>query len=566
MATASAGGGGSPERARPKTGDPEVAHLEREVEEGNREYKWKLVRPSAERIAHLTTQMNWRLNESPHGEAVYMLGVRDDGFCEGISDTDMRESLKTLKALAKGNNAAVKDLKVQRGVSGKVAEVLIRREECRITPPVELRVAVLGPVDSGKSTLVGVLTKGSLDNGRGLARMKVFRHNHEVANGRTSSIVQHMMGFDQRGAIVNYGSGLLDASPLSAEEVMQRSRKVVSFIDLAGHEKYLKTTLSGMVGLAPDHAMLSISALPPEGCGGADAPLEHLHLALALDVPLSVVLTKVDMASEEMASSTLASLTEVLGSVGRRLVVVSSAADLCSVASAADAVPIFLVSNVTGVGLELLRTYIRDLPRRALWDDARHEPTEVHLDDSFDVDGVGRVLAGTIRRGRVQVGDTVLLGPDRATGAFHPVVIRSMHVNRVSVRAGHAGQCVTLALQGPHEDLPCGGSSSPRKQFKGAVLLSPTCSPSAVYEFDAHVVVLCAPEGALTAKHEPVVHAHTTRQSAKILRMSQGSVGKGEAAVCTFRFRHHAEYLAEGMTMLLRGGRTLGIGRVVAVR
>lgn len=33
----------------------------------------------------------------------------------------------------------------------------------------------------------------------------------------------------------------------SAEEVQQHSAKLVSFIDLAGHEKYLKTTLSGMV-------------------------------------------------------------------------------------------------------------------------------------------------------------------------------------------------------------------------------------------------------------------------------------------------------------------------------
>eukprot|EP00952_Eustigmatos_sp_NYUAD-ZCMA_P001064 4621-Eustigmatos_ZCMA.PRE.1 len=42
---------------------------------GNREYKWKLVRPSEERIAHLTTQLNWRLNESANGEAFYLLGT-----------------------------------------------------------------------------------------------------------------------------------------------------------------------------------------------------------------------------------------------------------------------------------------------------------------------------------------------------------------------------------------------------------------------------------------------------------------------------------------------------------
>jgi len=36
-----------------------------------------------------------------------------------------------------------------------------------------VRVAVIGNVDSGKSTLVGVLTRGLLDDGRGLARSKV---------------------------------------------------------------------------------------------------------------------------------------------------------------------------------------------------------------------------------------------------------------------------------------------------------------------------------------------------------------------------------------------------------
>lgn len=40
-------------------------------------------------------------------------------------------------------------------------------------PNMEIRVAVIGNVDSGKSTLVGVLTRGMLDDGRGLARSKV---------------------------------------------------------------------------------------------------------------------------------------------------------------------------------------------------------------------------------------------------------------------------------------------------------------------------------------------------------------------------------------------------------
>ena len=39
----------------------------------------------------------------------------------------------------------------------------------------------------------GVLTKGVLDNGRGAARLQVFRHKHEVDSGRTSAISQQVM-------------------------------------------------------------------------------------------------------------------------------------------------------------------------------------------------------------------------------------------------------------------------------------------------------------------------------------------------------------------------------------
>ena len=60
-----------------------------------------------------------------------------------------------------------------------------------------MRIAVIGNVDSGKSTLVGVLTKGIMDDGRGAARAKVFNFEHEQKNGRTSSIGQEIMGFSE---------------------------------------------------------------------------------------------------------------------------------------------------------------------------------------------------------------------------------------------------------------------------------------------------------------------------------------------------------------------------------
>lgn len=58
----------------------------------------------------------------------------------------------------------------------------------------DCRVAVVGNVDAGKSTLLGVLTHGELDNGRGHARQRLFRHKHEMESGRTSSVGNDILG------------------------------------------------------------------------------------------------------------------------------------------------------------------------------------------------------------------------------------------------------------------------------------------------------------------------------------------------------------------------------------
>lgn len=63
--------------------------------------------------------------------------------------------------------------------------------------PVDVRVAVIGNVDSGKSTMIGVLTSGDLDDGRGKARSRILKHNHERSNGRTSCMLLCCYYFSQ---------------------------------------------------------------------------------------------------------------------------------------------------------------------------------------------------------------------------------------------------------------------------------------------------------------------------------------------------------------------------------
>jgi hypothetical protein len=65
-----------------------------EVEEGNVEYKLKLMDPTPSRLEHLVTQMKWRLQEG-QGEAIYQIGVEDCGLLAGLTDEEMKASLRT---------------------------------------------------------------------------------------------------------------------------------------------------------------------------------------------------------------------------------------------------------------------------------------------------------------------------------------------------------------------------------------------------------------------------------------------------------------------------------------
>lgn len=48
--------------------------------------------PTDERLEHLTSQLKWRLREGG-GEALYEIGVEDDGTPLGLSDEDLVLSL-----------------------------------------------------------------------------------------------------------------------------------------------------------------------------------------------------------------------------------------------------------------------------------------------------------------------------------------------------------------------------------------------------------------------------------------------------------------------------------------
>lgn len=143
----------------------------------------------------------------------------------------------------------------KQGQLGKTASILMTRDtQFSSLTPSHVHIAVCGDVNSGKSTLISVLRTGLLDNGAGLARNQIVRHNHEIETGRTSSISHHALSFDASGDVLNAyktssnhsGGGTAGAvrnnsstsrrlRGLSDVEIAEQTLKIVILADLAGN-------------------------------------------------------------------------------------------------------------------------------------------------------------------------------------------------------------------------------------------------------------------------------------------------------------------------------------------
>lgn len=519
-----------------------------EKEEGKVEYKYKLVIEKAQKIERLISQMKYRLAEGG-GEAFYILGVADNGEPLGLDEKELEKSLNILRKVASSIGASIQILRETRGRKGKIVEILVRRSR-EDSPPVYVVVTTLGNVDAGKSTLVGVLCTGSLDDGNGLAMKKVAKFLHEIESGRTSSISTQYLGFDKDGKVVNY----LLPHPLDEAEIYLRSEKIIALVDLGGHERYLRTTLRGVMARRPDYAMLVVAA----NAGLSKMGREHLGVCIVLRIPIFVVVTKIDMVPREVLEATINEIYQVLKMPGvSKLPLMIEDLDDIAVAvhhmTSGRVTPIFLVSNVTGEGLNLLKIFLNFLPPRMDWQSQASKPFLMYIEDIFNVRGVGPVIGGIIREGSVAVDDIVQLGPFK-DGSWRLVRIRSIQVNRVNVNRAIAGQDATLAVSNVRYD----------ELEKGMVVLDRSLEAKSIRRIRARVTILKHPT-TIRQGYQAVLHLESIRSTVTFENMEKEPMRTGDTGDVDLVFNYHPWYLKAGDIFVLREARTRAIGRVLEV-
>lgn len=176
---------------------------------------------------------------------------------------------------------------------------------------------------------------------------------------------------------------------------------------------------------------------------------EHLGIALALNVPVMVVVTKIDICPPNILEETITQISKIMRSPGARKVptFIKNREECINTATqfvSHRICPVFQVSNVTGENLDLVRTFLNILPHHGRYNS--DAPFEFHINDTFSVPFTGTVVSGIVKSGVAHEGDNILIGPD-SLGQFIPTAIRSIERKRIRVPAASAGQSASFALK-----------------------------------------------------------------------------------------------------------------------
>lgn len=230
----------------------------------------------------------------------------------------------------------------------------------------------------------------------------------------------------------------------------QPDGRVLGFIDVPGHEKFLSNMLAGVGGI--DHALLVVAC----DDGVMAQTREHLAiLQLTGNPTLTVALTKVDRVDAARIEEVRREVADVLREYGF------------------EQATLFETAATENRGIDALRDHLRQLTAR---EHPENQRFRLAIDRAFTVKGAGLVVTGTALSGDVRVGDTLWL-----TGMDTPMRVRGLHAQNQPVEQAHGGQRIALNIAGAaqKEDLN-----------RGDWLLSeapPAPSERVIVELQSHV-------------------------------------------------------------------------------
>ncbi|MFT3821750.1 MAG: selenocysteine-specific translation elongation factor [Rubrivivax sp.] len=322
-------------------------------------------------------------------------------------------------------------------------------------------VATAGHVDHGKTTLVRALTGVDTDR---------------------------LLEEQARGLSIDLGFAGLR---------VDGAQRPISFVDVPGHQRYLRNMLSGLARV--DLALVVVAA----DDGVMPQTREHAAALGLLGVArAAIVVTKIDRVDARRADAAAAEAGALLA------------------ASGLHGAPVFRVCAPTGVGLARLTSYLNVELQRTPAAPGRAGAARLAVDRVFSVAGAGTVVTGTLVEGRLALGDELLVSPSGLA-----VRVRRLQVHDAALDAVDTGSRCAVNLAGVER----------ARLQRGDWLVSPALhAPTRTID-----VRLSVPPGAPPLRHEQVLTLHLASSSveARVLLTPAGALAAGDEAHATLRLR-----------------------------
>lgn len=409
-----------------------------------------------------------------------------------------------------------------------------------------INIAVVGSVDAAKSTLIGVLTNNTLDDGNGSARSTIVTLKHEIESGRTSAV---------NLVTLRNPKGL-------TERIAQ-----LRFLDLAGHEKYLRTTLRGLTNYFPDYSLLVISALR----GVLPITREHFNICRSLGLPVIIVVTKIDICPPDILQQTMDSIKMLCKMMSIKFLMEFSPKDPEGAARIFEAfslnpttvVPIIQVSNVKGDGIDFLRSTLFELQDSNSATTKKNQAISKFVTNMgmkqlffiytpYQVKGVGMVLYGINKLAPIGVNDKLLVGPIGTD--YMEVRVRSVHNDYTQfidlLETGKTG-CLAVRAVDPKIELTKGMFAHGRIA---------TDLPVLIRRVKADIMILTH-STTIQLGYTPYIHCANVGVTSKIVDGDMFPLRSRQKSSVTFEFLT-PQFVYPEAKLLFRDGNIKGIGIV----
>lgn len=539
--------------------------LDAENDFGSIEYKLKLLDDSPEKINKLATQMRFRMDQDNNSKCIYKIGISDKGFIDGITPSDFKKTMEIIdKCLLINdyNKLKISEMELpnnKNDTENKYYYEFIIRPNMN-TDIIDMNVCILGNVDSGKSTFLSCLLSNEKDDGRGSSRQKVFRHVHENQTGRTSSESTNILGIKSNGNITNH-----ENARYSWTDIVKKSYKIISFHDLPGHEKYFKTTIKSMLS-KPDYAIVLVNSLK----GVKRMTFNHINLCQDLNIPYIILLTKTDLADDEMIKQSMKSIKQMLKlpNISKLCYIVKDTQELnimCENFYTSNLVPIIKISNKTLDGHSMLHNLFNfiDKNNTTLSNDTSNSNIGYRIDSIFRIKGVGHVVGGILTSGSIKLNDSLWLGPFNRK--YINVSVKSIHVKKTSVReiSSHNNSTyVCLALK----------CSTDIIYRKGLVLLDNDTNLSSCSSFESIACLTGNHSTSVKVGYKPVICIASIRQAARIESIKDIEtdqdieiLNSNQKAKIVFKFEIRPEYITPSTVFVCSEGLVKLTGTITSV-